>query len=148
MKYIKYSVFVVIVAIVLWFYRLIRLSNRLQVFNTVEVHSIDRDGVNINVNSLIKNPTNTRLTITRPFITIFLPGNDKPLTSSELVRTDNITFDPDSQQVIGTRIPIDFDVLGQASKIIKAKKVIIEVTARFGINKMFRFTTKEEVEIS
>ena len=146
MKSVKYIIVVIAIVVAAWLYRLNRLAQRLQVFNNLEVFNLDARGINLNVNSTIKNPTNVRLSITTPFVTLYLPGEDKPLTSSNLTRGGIIQFDADSQNVLSIKIPIPYDMLPNATEILANRSIDVEITARFGIFKIFRFTRRETVQ--
>lgn len=137
----------VLLIIAVWLYHLYRLSQQLQAFNSVKIHNLDSQGINTVINTTIKNPTNTRLSITKPFVSLYLPGEPAPFASS-LLKQGKVTFEPDSQSVISTEIPIVYtNALSLPMKLLESRAIDVEITARFGLFKLFRFYKKERVTV-
>ncbi|UZR95315.1 hypothetical protein [Chondrinema litorale] len=144
---IETGLLITAVVVVIWLYRLYRLANQLQVFNNIQVHNLDTGGINLTANSLIKNPTDVSLSITKPFISLYLPGESSPFASS-VIDSGIVTFEPDSQSVISTKIPIDYqNAVSLPMKLISNTAIDVEVTARFGLFKLFQFKKRERVSI-
>lgn len=145
-KLIFGSVTIVVVAVVAYVLRLLSLQEKLQLFTSVVPSAVALDGMQLRVRVTAKNPTRHRLSITNPFVSLYVPGEEAPFASSNPT-PGVVTFEPDSSNTFDIRIEVRYaDALPAVRKIITAGRIEVETMARFGPFKALSFSDRQTVE--
>lgn len=133
---------IILGAIALSVYGLSKLSHASgQIVTEVKarIFSVDFTSLVVAIDVLIKNPSNTDVTIKYPFVFISYEGN--VIASSEL-KDEDVTIEKFSQkQITNIKIPLNYLYLGGLAKDIlkKVKDKTHKITLQVGVTTSVRF---------